>query len=136
MIELINSFDFFRRVFPTAAGIRVRADTTLRMATRGPRQVGAPSWITDERASALQITQSEIEEFTFSAKNDVDWLNEHMAEIFGENQMCAGSHRKHEGAVLTKYTRNITDVFKTPGKLRGRTPRTARKANVGEIRVV
>lgn len=32
--------------------------------------------------------------------------------------------------------RNFTDVFKTPGKMRGKTPRTARKRNVEESRVV
>jgi hypothetical protein len=29
----------------------------------------------------------EIEEFAFSAHNEVDWLNEHMAEIFSQNQL-------------------------------------------------
>ncbi|KAH9887138.1 hypothetical protein F4778DRAFT_757336 [Xylariomycetidae sp. FL2044] len=87
----------------------------------GPRaarlQVGSAPWITQERASAMQIEQSEVEEFTFSARNDFDWLNEHMAEIFSENQI------------------NVADIFKTPGKLRGKTPRTARKMNHGENRV-
>lgn len=32
--------------------------------------------------------------------------------------------------------RNVAELFKTPGKLRGKTPRTARKANPGEDRVV
>ena len=50
-------------------------------------QVGTSSWISEERASALQIVQTEAEEFTFSARNDVDWLNEHMAEIFSKNQV-------------------------------------------------
>lgn len=60
------------------------------MAMRGPRQpIGSASWIAEERSSALQIAQSEVEEFSFSARNDVDWLNEHMAEIFSENQMYA-----------------------------------------------
>jgi hypothetical protein len=60
------------------------------MAMRGgPRlQVGSAAWIADERSSALGIVQSEIEEFSFAARNEVDWLNEHMAEIFSENQMC------------------------------------------------
>ncbi|KAI1083528.1 hypothetical protein F5B20DRAFT_527372 [Whalleya microplaca] len=85
---------------------------------RGARlQVGSAPWISEERASALQIAQSEVEEFTFSARNDFDWLNEHMAEIFGENQI------------------NVAEIFKTPGKLRGKTPRTVRKVNPGENRV-
>lgn len=56
---------------------------------RGPRHpIGAAPWIADERTTALHIAQSEVEEFMFSAKNELDWLNEHMAEIFSENQMC------------------------------------------------
>lgn len=56
---------------------------------RGPRlQVGSAAWIAEERYSALSIADSEIEEFSFSARNELDWLNEHMAEIFSEDQMC------------------------------------------------
>ncbi|KAL8372382.1 hypothetical protein RB595_001943 [Gaeumannomyces hyphopodioides] len=80
------------------------------MAMRGPRQpVGSAAWIAEERSSAVQIGRSEAEEFTYSVRNEFEWLNEHMAGIFDENQQ------------------NFVDVFKTPGKLRGRTPRTARK---------
>ncbi|KAI2781994.1 hypothetical protein F4815DRAFT_464946 [Daldinia loculata] len=85
---------------------------------RGARlPVGSAPWISEERSSALQIAQSEVEEFSFSARNDFDWLNEHMAEIFSENQI------------------NVAEIFKTPGKLRGKTPRTVRKINAGEARV-
>lgn len=59
-------------------------------AMRGSRlPVGSSLWITEERGSALQIAESEVEEFAFSARNDFDWLNEHMAEIFDENEMYA-----------------------------------------------
>lgn len=37
--------------------------------------------------------------------------------------------------LLTRSS-NVTDVFKTPGKLRGKTPRTARKRNLEEARMV
>ena len=59
-------------------------------AMRGPRlQVGSASWIAEERSSALQIAQSEVEEFSYSARNELDWLNEHMAGIFDENESYA-----------------------------------------------
>jgi hypothetical protein len=32
--------------------------------------------------------------------------------------------------------RNVAEIFKTPGKLRGKTPRTARKRNPLETRAV
>jgi hypothetical protein len=50
-------------------------------------QVGSASWISDERSSSLQLVEGEAEEFAFSARNEMDWLNEHMAEIFSENQV-------------------------------------------------
>jgi hypothetical protein len=57
-------------------------------AMRGARlAVGTAAWISEERSSAHQFAQSEIEEFSYSARNEVEWLNEHMAEIFSENQM-------------------------------------------------
>jgi hypothetical protein len=58
-------------------------------ATRAnPRlQVGSAPWISNERSSTFQVVESEAEEFTFSARNEIDWLNEHMAEIFSENQV-------------------------------------------------
>ena len=53
----------------------------------GPRvAVGSAAWIADERSTTLQMTKSEVEEFSFSARNELEWLNEHMAEIFSENQ--------------------------------------------------
>lgn len=58
---------------------------TLRANSR--LQVGSASWISEERATALQFVGEETEEFTFSARNDLDWLNEHMAEIFSKNQV-------------------------------------------------
>lgn len=57
-------------------------------AMRAPRaQVGSASWVADERAFALQVSQTETEEFSYSARNELDWLNEHMAGIFDENEM-------------------------------------------------
>jgi len=50
-------------------------------------QVGSAQWITEERNSAVQVAETEAEEFTFSARNEVEWLNEHMADIFSKNQV-------------------------------------------------
>ena len=40
------------------------------------------------------------------------------------------------GTLLLTFGRNIAETFKTPGKLRGKTPRTGRKPNASEARVV
>lgn len=57
----------------------------MRPASRTP--VGSTAWCADGRSSALDIARSEVEEFGYSARNEVEWLNEHMADIFSENQM-------------------------------------------------
>ncbi|KAF2149413.1 hypothetical protein K461DRAFT_296884 [Myriangium duriaei CBS 260.36] len=81
--------------------------TATRMNSRAA--VGSSQWVKEEREQMARLIDQDVEEFGYSARNELEWLNEHMAEIFSSNQM------------------NVTDVFKTPGKLRGKTPRTARK---------
>ena len=49
--------------------------------------VGSKGWIEEERSNALELAATEAEEFTFAARNEIDWLNEHMAEIFNKNQV-------------------------------------------------
>ncbi|KAJ9667607.1 hypothetical protein H2201_002142 [Coniosporium apollinis] len=83
---------------------------------RSKTQVGAAPWLLNERQQANELIEQEVEEFTYSVRNEMEWLNEHMAEIFTRNQL------------------NVADIFKTPGKLRGKTPRTARKRNPLETR--
>ena len=89
-------------------------------------QVGSAAWVADERASAAQLSELEVEEFTFSARNELEWLNEHMREIFDENELYVQAQAHLEEKVLTG-TRNVAEMFKTPGKLRGKTPRTIRR---------
>ena len=48
-------------------------------------QIGSAAWISEERSSAMQVADAEAEEFAFSARNEVEWLNEHMAEIFNQD---------------------------------------------------
>ncbi|KAL9608646.1 MAG: hypothetical protein Q9167_006530 [Letrouitia subvulpina] len=75
-----------------------------------PTAVGGPLWIEKENEQIAQFRTQEAEDFAFSVRNELEFLNEHMAEIFNKSQI------------------NITEVFKTPGKLRrGKTPRTANK---------
>ncbi|KAF2458584.1 hypothetical protein BDY21DRAFT_340646 [Lineolata rhizophorae] len=71
--------------------------------------VGSAQWLLAERRHVNQLVVEGCEEFAFSANEQMEWLNEHMHDVFNRHQV------------------NVADVFKTPGKLRGKTPRTARK---------
>ncbi|RAH47232.1 uncharacterized protein BO95DRAFT_472459 [Aspergillus brunneoviolaceus CBS 621.78] len=84
---------------------------------RAQKPVGSAAWISSEKENCMQLVDQEMEEVEYPVRHEMDWLNEHMAEIFSTNQF------------------NFTDAFKTPGKLRGKTPRTARKRDATEPRV-
>lgn len=49
--------------------------------------VGSAEWIEGERQLAGQYMQQDVEDFGFSVRNELEWLNEHMAEIFSNNQV-------------------------------------------------
>ena len=55
--------------------------------SKGNVPVGSAQWIEEERGQIAVFRDQESEDFAFSARNEVDWLNEHMAEIFSNNQM-------------------------------------------------
>ncbi|KAL8828199.1 MAG: hypothetical protein Q9191_002726 [Dirinaria sp. TL-2023a] len=79
--------------------------------SRAQVPVGSSKWILVENEQIAQFGTQEAEDFTFAARNEIEWLNEHMNDIFTKSQL------------------DVTEIFKTPGKLRGKTPRTARKRN-------
>ncbi|KAL4863639.1 hypothetical protein BDV12DRAFT_177259 [Aspergillus spectabilis] len=84
---------------------------------RAQKPVGSAAWISTEKENCTQLVDQEMEEIEFPVRYEMEWLNEHMAEVLSNNQF------------------NFTDVFKTPGKLRGKTPRTLRKRDATENRV-
>ena len=47
--------------------------------------VGSAQWVQNERAQADAFIEEEVEEFGYSVRNEMDWLNEHMAEIFSKS---------------------------------------------------
>lgn len=49
--------------------------------------VGSLTWVTNERSTVLQLGNQDFEDFAFSARTDLEWLNEHMADIFERTQV-------------------------------------------------
>lgn len=47
--------------------------------------IGSAQWILEERHQSNDLVSQELEDFGFSVRNELDWLNEHMAEIFAQN---------------------------------------------------
>lgn len=55
--------------------------------SRGTTAIGSGPWISNERDQFNHITDQEIEEFAFSTQNEMQWLNEHMTDIFSKDRM-------------------------------------------------
>jgi len=55
--------------------------------------VGSADWIQNERDQASAFIEQEVEEFSYSARNELEWLNEHMAEIFSRDQRYVDSDK-------------------------------------------
>lgn len=64
-------------------------------------QIGSAQWIQNEREQAEQFVNLEVEEFGYSVRNEFEWLNEHMAEIFSKQQLYVGTGR------LTVSTKSV-----------------------------
>lgn len=55
--------------------------------TKAQLPVGSAQWIQDENNEIARFGVQEVEDFTFSTRNEIEWLNEHMADIFSKNQV-------------------------------------------------
>lgn len=47
--------------------------------------VGSAGWILEERQQSNQLVSQELEDFSFSVRNEIEWLNEHMFDVFANN---------------------------------------------------
>ena len=57
------------------------------MAAKTAPQVGSSAWIAAEKENILQLLHQEKEELVYPAQHELEWLNEHMTEIFSRNQL-------------------------------------------------
>ena len=55
--------------------------------SRNKVAVGSAPWILSEQQQVNQLVDQEAEEFSYSVRNELEWLNEHMADIFSQNQL-------------------------------------------------
>jgi hypothetical protein len=57
--------------------------------TRARQPVGSAGWITAEKENIMNLVEQEMEEIEFPVHHEMEWLNEHMAEIFSTNYLYA-----------------------------------------------
>lgn len=48
---------------------------------------GSAAWTKNEREQSTQFVDQEVEEFGYSVRNELEWLNEHMGDIFARNNV-------------------------------------------------
>ena len=49
--------------------------------------VGSAPWINAEKENVMQLLDQEKEELMYPAQHEMEWLNEHLAEIFSKSQL-------------------------------------------------
>ena len=54
--------------------------------------VGSSPWTKSERDQFKVFYDQENEDFMFNVRNDLEWLNEHMNDIFTSTQLYATPH--------------------------------------------
>lgn len=56
-------------------------------AARPAAPIGCAVWLANERDKVDLLVGQESEEFLFSATNEVEWLNEHVNDIFQRTEL-------------------------------------------------
>lgn len=54
---------------------------------RAQRPVGSTAWVAAEKENIAQLVNQEMEEIEYPVRHELEWLNEHMAEVFSSNQL-------------------------------------------------
>jgi hypothetical protein len=49
--------------------------------------VGSAPWVKAEKENATKLLEQEKEELIYPAQHEMEWLNEHMAEIFSKSHL-------------------------------------------------
>lgn len=65
---------------------RTRTTSTM-AAIKSKIPVGSAPWLVQERRHADELVDMETEEFGYAVRNEMEWLNEHMGEIFSKNNL-------------------------------------------------
>lgn len=89
--------------------------------------IGSVQWVQKEREQAGEFVEQELEEFGYSVRNEMEWLNEHMAEIFSTNSMCVFSSKRLARTSANAFSEISPMCSKHPGNYEAR--RLALRAN-------
>lgn len=70
------------------ASICLRVETAMASyGLRAQKPIGSSAWIETERDNVRQLVDQDMEDVVYPAQNELQWLNEHMDDIFGRSQL-------------------------------------------------
>lgn len=49
--------------------------------------VGSEEWLTNEAKLMNELIFADMEDFAYEARRELEWINEHMAEVLDDRQM-------------------------------------------------
>lgn len=56
-------------------------------ALRGKAPVGSAEWLLSERKQVNDLVAQDVEDIGYSVQTELDWLNEHMGDIFSRKDL-------------------------------------------------
>lgn len=65
--------------------------------------IGSAGWILEERHQSNDLVAQELEDFGFSVRNELEWLNEHMSDVLANNGQYVAPAPSIAPFVLTSY---------------------------------
>ena len=63
--------------------------------------VGSAGWILEERHQSNTLVSQELEDFGYSVRNELEWLNEHMFDILSSDRQYVASNLAMAHNMLT-----------------------------------
>lgn len=81
-------------VRPFAATPALFTSAMASSGARTQRPVGSAAWVSTEKENISQLVEQEMEEVEYPVAHEMDWLNEHMAEIFENNNLYVCHHTR------------------------------------------
>jgi hypothetical protein len=63
--------------------------------------IGSAGWTLEERHQSNDLVAQELEDFGFSVRNELEWLNEHMFDVFANNGQYVAPKDSGARSILT-----------------------------------
>ena len=84
--------------------------------TRPLKPVGSTTWISAEKENVVNLVQQEMDEVEYPVRNELEWLNEHMADVFSKNQLFVTVIPIHIAIVIHNILLTLPEILPIPSR--------------------